>query len=194
MNEVMENIIKRRSIRSFEERQILPEEIGLILKAAVYAPSGSNQQKCRFTVIQNKEKLDELNTILKEGFLAMDIPENAYPALKAAKVKASDPNQNYLYHAPTLIIITNEKNNRNAMADSAMAQQNIFLAAQSIGIGSCYINQPTWLAEDRKVNEFLRDLGVPEGHAVCCSAAVGYPKGAIPEAPKRRGDAVAFVK
>ena len=54
MNDVLQNILTRRSVTKFKEEQIKDEELELILKAGVYAPSGMNKQTWQFTVVQNK--------------------------------------------------------------------------------------------------------------------------------------------
>ena len=56
MNEVLQNILTRRSVRGFKSEQIKDEELNLILQAGIYAPSGMNKQSWQFTVVQNKEK------------------------------------------------------------------------------------------------------------------------------------------
>ena len=53
MNEVLNNILTRRSIRKFKPEQIKDEELDLILKAGIYAPSGMNRQSWKFTVLQD---------------------------------------------------------------------------------------------------------------------------------------------
>ena len=60
MNEVMEAILNRRSIRAFTGRHIEMEELQQIIDAAVYAPSAKNQQSWHFTVVRNMEKIAEL--------------------------------------------------------------------------------------------------------------------------------------
>ncbi len=44
MNEVLQNILTRRSVRAFKEEQLKDEELDLILQAGVNAPSGMNKQ------------------------------------------------------------------------------------------------------------------------------------------------------
>ena len=58
MNEVIRTILSRRSTRIFKEDPLKDEEIGQILEAAKYAPSGTNQQPWNFTVVSNKELID----------------------------------------------------------------------------------------------------------------------------------------
>jgi nitroreductase len=70
------------------------------------------------------------------------------------------------------------------MADCSLALENIFLAAESLALGSCYINAPHWLRNDKEVRDFLFELGVPREHTICSSAAIGYIK--RPSAPPPR--------
>lgn len=60
MNEIIRNIMPRRSVRSFKPDQIKDEELNKILEAAIYAPSGMNKQSWKFTAIQNSSKVEEL--------------------------------------------------------------------------------------------------------------------------------------
>ena len=61
LNEVLENIKSRRSVRTYTEQQVSAENLNLILEAATYAPSGMNYQTWHFTAIQNAAVLEELN-------------------------------------------------------------------------------------------------------------------------------------
>ena len=58
--------------------------------------------------------------------------------------------------------------------DCACAMQNIFLAAKSLGIGSCWINQLGQTYDDPEVRAFLTKLSIPENHRVYGCAALGY--------------------
>lgn len=51
LNEVLENIKSRRSVRTYTEQQVSAENLNLILEAATYAPSGMNYQTWHFTAI-----------------------------------------------------------------------------------------------------------------------------------------------
>ncbi len=66
MNQVLETIKNRRSVRKFKKEQLKDSEIEAILEAAIYAPTALNEQPWHFTVIQNKELLDEINTVSKK--------------------------------------------------------------------------------------------------------------------------------
>jgi nitroreductase len=191
-NEVLDCIFSRRSTRKFQEQQIEEEELVALLEAAIWAPSGGNNQSWLFTAIQNKEALHKINELLKQGFQHWT-PDDDYPGKHGAKAAAQKKDCHFFYHAPTLIIASNRPNYENAMADCSLAIENIFLAAQSLGLGSCYINQLHWLRNDPKLRDFLFELGIPREHTICSSAAVGYIAKAS-NTPKRKEGTINIVR
>lgn len=191
-NEVLNCILARRSTRIFQERQIETLQLDTILNAAIWAPSGGNSQTWLFTAIQNNEMLLKLNELVKEGFQHW-IPDDDYPGKLGAKAASEKQNYNFYYHAPTLIIASNRPGYENAMADCALALQNIFLAAQSLSLGSCYINQLHWLRNDPDIRDFLFKLGVPREHTICSAAAIGY-MGKESSHPPRKKDTIRIIK
>ena len=96
--------------------------------------------------------------------------------IASARVSQGGHSQTYCcyYHAPTLVIVSNEPTQWWAAMDCACAMQNIFLAAKSLGIGSCWINQLGQTYDDPEVRAFLTKLGIPENHRVYGCAALGY--------------------
>jgi nitroreductase len=185
-NEVLDTIRARRSTRQFQERQIEAEHLETLLEAAIWAPSGGNNQSWLFTAIQNKDALSKINDLVREGFQHW-IPDDDYPGKLAAKASTQKEGYHFFYHAPTLIIASNRPNYENAMADCALALENLFLAAHSLGLGSCYINQLHWLRNDPGVRETLFELGIPKEHTICSAAAVGYIAKESSAPPRREG-------
>ena len=102
------------------------------------------------------------------------MPDDDYPAKRGARAAAQKDSYNFYYHAPTLVIASNRPHYENAMADCALALENLFLAAQALGLGSCYVNQLHWLRDDGPLREYLYELGIPKEHTICNAAAVGY--------------------
>ena len=86
---------------------------------------------------------------------------------------------------PTLVIVSNEPTQWWAAMDCACALENIFLAAKSLGIGSCWINQLGQTCDDPDVRAFLTKLGVPESHKVYGCAALGYAPADAPVKEKK---------
>ncbi len=191
-NEVLNCILTRRSTRNYQDRQIDALQLDTLLNAAVWAPSGGNNQTWLFTAIQNREVLIKLNELVKEGFQSW-IPDDDYPGKLGAKAASEKPNYNFYYNAPTLIIASNRPGYENAMADCSLALENIFLAAQSLGLGSCYINQLHWLRNDSDIRDFLFELGIPREHTTCSAAAIGYV-GKESFAPPRKHGTINIIR
>ncbi len=155
MNQVIENIFTRRSVRAFTSQPISKETIEVLIQAGMYAPSGMNRQTWEFIGVLNEEKIKEL----------------------AAAIAQVWDRPTYDFYKPTaLILITNEKESRFGREDNAGALQNIFLAAHSLGLGSVWINQlNNGSSEKAEIRAVLDKLGVPEDHTVFGIAALGYP-------------------
>lgn len=165
-NEVLETIKARRSVRAYTDQQISQEDLRAILESAAYAPNGMHYESWHFTAIQNADKLIELNNRVKGAFAKSD----------DQRLQERGHNRNYCcyYHAPTLVIVSNEPTQWWAGMDCACAIENIFLAATSLGIGSCWINQLGTTCDDPEVREFITSLGVPENHKVYGCVALGF--------------------
>jgi len=191
-NEILNCIHQRRSTRRFTDKQISPEQLDAILDAAIWAPSGGNSQSWLFTVIQKKDVLLNLNELVREGFQHW-IPDDDYPGKLAIKEYSQKEGYNFYREAPTLIIASNQMNYDNAMADCSLALQNIFLAAQSLQLGSCYINQLHWLRDDPSVRAYLLELGIPKEHTICSAAVIGFI-GSESTAPTRKEGTIHIIR
>jgi len=191
-NAVLDAIYARRSIRKFEEHQIEREQLLTLLEAATWAPSGGNNQSWLFTAIYNKDVLKHLNCVVREAFQRWT-PDDDYPGKHSSKKRAKeDENFSFFHNAPALIIASNRPNYANAMADCALALENIFLTAQSLNLGSCYINHLHWLREDPPLREYLSTIGIPKEHVICSSAAIGYAE-VKPSPPARKANTVHII-
>ena len=147
-NLVLEVIRKRRSIRKYKPEQITDDELSQIIESGRVAPSGGNNQTSHFVVIQNREVLNTLKKMAAEEFSMMEVTEDTYKSLKSSILQSKKGNYDFTYNAPTLIVIANRRGYGNAMADCSVALENMMIAAASINIGSCWVNQLRWLADN----------------------------------------------
>lgn len=171
MNEVIQNIKTRRSVRSFADKRISDEDLREIAEAGMFAPSGMNRQTWQFTIVHNQEKIKAL-------------------AVAIAEVLGRS---GYNFYTPdALIIPSNVADSAWGRDDNACALQNIFLAAHSLGIGSVWINQLRDICDNPKIRPLLRDLGIPDNHIVYGLAALGYAASAPKEIDHK--EAIVFVK
>lgn len=174
MNNIIENILTRRSIRAFRGNQISEENLNTILIAGSYAPNAMGMQNWKFTAIQNADTLKKVNEAISKTLLSIPVVPETHPYVVSLIEKSKDKNADFLYHAPTFIIVSNLKDNGNSMPESALAIGNMMLAAHSLGIGSCWVNQLPGLSHMPLIRDLLNDLDVPENHIVYGSVVMGY--------------------
>ncbi|RXA21689.1 nitroreductase family protein [Methanosarcina sp. MSH10X1] len=182
-NETLSTIKNRRSIRNFKNKQIKDEELQAVLNAGTYAPS-ANEQAWHFTVIQNKELLAWLN------FEAKEIAKQYEPLQDLA----NNERFNIFYNAPTVILVSGEEKAIAIESDCAAATQNMLLAAESIGLGSCWIGFVLVMSGSPKAKEYLKKLGVPDGYKPYASVALGYKNAEVSIAPPRKLNVINYIK
>lgn len=184
MNEVLETIKNRRSIRRYLPEQIKDEELEILLEAAVYAPTGHNDQPWHFTVVQNKELIDEMSVEIKKIMANLPIDW-------IAKMGKSE-RLHVFYNAPTVIMVSAKKEGAaTPLIDCSAAVQNILLAAESIGIGSCWIGFAKFFFQDP---ENLKKLDIPEGYEPHFAVSLGYKSLYDNLAPERNSNVVNYIK
>lgn len=193
MNPIFDCILTRRSIRSYTDTQISSETLQKLLEAARFAPSGSNRQAWHFTALQSPQSLLDLQEAVRADALALVIDETTPKARQSLHTRAKAEKFTLAFDAPTLILVSNERSNQNAMVDSACAMQNIMLMAHALDLGTCWINGCHWLTDTPKVRAAYTQFGIPETHIVCGGIALGHPAGQAPTAPARKENTITII-
>ena len=188
MNPVIENIKKRRSIRKYKEMQIEEEKIETIIEAGLYAPSGHNAQPWHFTVLQNKNKIDQISIGTKEALKDCETP--------IFRRMARNESFHILYDAPTVIVVSGKKEGAYSMeADLGAATQNMLLAAESLGVSSCWIGLVVEYFKGEEKDKRNEEMGVPEGYEVQYAVTLGYSSlEGSPKAHIRKENTVNYIK
>jgi nitroreductase len=173
MNETINTLLTRRCIRSFKPEQISDEELHAVLEAGKYAPSGANQQSALFIVVQDTEMrklISEMN--------------------RAVKASDSDP-----YHgAPTVVLVLADKTKVTPLEDASLALGNMFSAACSLGLGSCWVHRERQMFESKEGKALLKSWGVEGDYIGVGACILGYPEGEHPQAAPRKDDFVVMVR
>jgi nitroreductase len=185
MNITMKNILDRRSIRRFKDKPVGEKELEAILEAGRYAPSAMNQQPWHFTVVQIPELLQRINEVSRESFAQSGNPMFE----QRAKSEGFSP----FYNAPLFIIVSCDKTAIAPVNDGSLALGNMFLAAKSLGIGSCWIHAMNYVLESEPGKELMRELLIPEGYAPVGSGAFGYSAEKNPDPSPRKRDTVTYL-
>lgn len=172
--ELLEAINARRSIRRFKPDPVEDEKVELVLEAARQAPSWANTQCWRFVVVRDTKMRNQL-------------ADTAIPVVKGGTNRATEA----MRTAPVAIVACAELGESGFtkgepkelvtdkgdwfMFDTALAMQNLVLAATALGLGTVYVGS----FDSFKAGELL---GVPEGYSVVAMTPLGYPD----EDPKPR--------
>lgn len=184
MNEVLEAIKSRRSVRFYRSEQISEENIDLIIEAGRYAPSAHNEQTWHFTVIQNAELLGNINEIVRKGMAESDV--------EWVRKMAEKPGFMVTYSAPTLIVVSGRIDGMAWKVDCSAAIQNMLLAAESLGIGSVWLGLMRFFFDKQ---ENVAALGLPEGYQPFYGVSFGYSANEKKfAAPKRIPDVVNYIR
>ena len=169
----------------FKDEQLILEDVDAIIEAGLYAPSANNAQDWHFTVLQNKEMIEKVNRWLLD-----EVKSNGNPFLQEI-VKRNGGH--FFRNAPTVVIVSTEKKSRFAMVNAAAATENVLLASESLGIGSCWIGSVELLAISKHVDSYAKELGLPEGYVPQFGITLGYGEGASPIAPERKKNLVSYI-
>jgi len=155
--EIFEALTNRRSIRIFEDKPVPEELVKKIIEAGQWAPSACNRQDWKFIVISDKEIKEEITKNTSAYFVGK---------------------------APLLIMVlySNRTDNleyKDHLLSAAMAIQNMQLAAYSLGLGSCCVNNLPIKSKLRKI------LNIPPHYDPVSLLCLGFPK-SYPKPLKRK--------
>jgi nitroreductase len=164
MNPVIEAIKKRRSHRAYLDKPISKEILEEIIDCARLAPTAINIQPWEFVVVTEKEMLEKIAAVTDYG--------------------------KFIKSAAACVIVLSE-GTKYYMEDGCAATENILLAAESFGIGSC------WVAGDKKhyCKDILELISAPKDYKVVSILPLGYyEKGIKPHSKRALKDVLHWEK
>lgn len=161
MNEILNTIASRSSTRSYTGEKLTAEELDAVLTAGLQAPTATNRQELHFTVLSGDAP------ILFEIQEAMGL--------------RSRPQANFWYDAPTVIVVSGERDFRWTQVDAGIAVENMALAAESLGLGNVILGclKAAMLGENR--DRFASELHFPDGYDFMIAISIG--RKAAPKEP-----------
>ena len=151
-SETLEAIFTRTSIRAYEDREVEPEKIELLLKAGMAAPSCVNLQPWEFLVLTTPQAREKVVRGLGCNEFAATAPLVIIPCVNLQKTFDGDTG--------------------NWMADLSAASENILLAARSLGLGGVWIGG--WPNESR-TGGLAREFNLPDHVVPVSILPIGYP-------------------
>ncbi|MDD4627879.1 MAG: nitroreductase family protein [Candidatus Peribacteraceae bacterium] len=149
---VLPAILRRRAVREYRKDPISSEQIEEIIKAAQFAPTARNRRAVEFIVVTDRETRTALSNAL--------LP------------------QEFVKEAPVIIVpVVNTKAASKPVIDLALASQNIFLQATSMGLGSIWKH----VHEGEELEKVRAILGIPENFLLTNIIPIGYAE--VPPPP-----------
>lgn len=151
--DLFEAIASRRSIRTFEKKAVSDEQVGVLIDAAIHAPSAGNIQPWEFVIVRDQQIKKQLSS----AALNQALIEGA-PVVIVVCANEARSGQGYGSRGVNLYCIQ----------DTAAATQNILLAACAMGLGTC------WVGAFRE-EMVRRSLNTPTDVRPVAIIPVGYP-------------------
>ena len=177
-NEVINNIMARRSVRKYLDKPVEHAKLEAVAQAGINAPSARNWQYWAVRIIEDQKLINDVSEVYKQAN-----PEAV----------SRDPNfKNMFRNAPNLICVCAPKDGGFDL-DAGLLGENMMLAAQSLGLGTCIQTGPVrFLLTNEKAKFFLDRLDIPEGYKLLYVIAIGYPD-EKPDARPRDASKVKFI-
>lgn len=174
MNEVINTIMQRRSCRTFDPNRMPSDElIQQVAEAGTWSPTSMGQQNPIIIAVTNPEL------------------RNRISRMNAAVMGKADTDP--FYGAPCMLIVL-VKESPNAAYDGPIVMQTMMLAAQSLGLNTCWIHRAKEEFESAEGQQILRDLGIQGNYIGIGHLALGYTSAPIPDPKPRKSDYIHWAK
>ena len=183
-NAVLDVIRSRRSVRRYRSDPVPPDALEAVLDAALWAPSACNGQPWHFTALVSPGRIAALDQASRSAMVAAP--------LDWAAAMAKNPEFRMFYGAPAVVVVSGRKDESfPAVVDCSIATQNLVLAAESLGLSSCWIGLAYWYFQ---TEEAQRELEIPEGYEPLFAVTLGYREGPALPGPERKGHPVTILR
>lgn len=170
----MQNILSRRSVKRYKDTPVKKSDVEKIVEAGTYAATGRNLQSPIILAITNRQVRDELSKI-------------------NAKILGAGEGVDPFYGAPVVLVVLVDKNIRTGIYDGSLVMGNLMLAANALGLGSCWIHRARETFELPEGKALLKKLGIEGEYEGIGNCVIGYPDGEIPTAKPRKENWVYYV-
>lgn len=167
-NEVLSAIFSRRSTKKYDGQAISGEELDAILDAGLWAANGRGLQAPLCVAVTDTAVRDELSK-MNGDILGID----------------TDP----FYGAPCVVVVFADNTVNTAVEDGSLVIGNMLLAAESLGVGACWIHRAKQMFQSEDGKTLMKKWGVDDKYigVGCCVLGYAAEGGKKPAAPRREG-------
>lgn len=176
---LLQAIRSRRAVRDYLPDPVSAGLIYQLVEAACWAPSAMNAQDWTFSIVTDRQVLDEIAGEAKAWMLAN---ADGLPRAGHFRELLQDPQFHILYRAPALIVVSAPKGTW-ARENCALAAQNLMLMATSLGLGSCWIGfAQGWLNSPAG----RQTLSLSDHLEPVAPIVLGHPRGVTPLVARKK--------
>lgn len=155
-NLVLDTIKERHSCKKYKSDSVPEEMIEKIVDAGLRAANGQGKQASIVIAVTNKEVRDKLSKLNAEVMGA-----------------SIDP----FYNAPVVLVVLANKAVGTYVYDGSLTMGNMLLAAESLGLGACWIHRAKQVFETKEGKQILKDLGIEGDYEGIGNCIIGYKDG-----------------
>ena len=166
MNETINTLLTRRSVRRYKPDQVSDELLDTVLNAGQYAASGMNSQNTVLLAVRDPKTRDKLSKM------------NA-----AVMGSSNDP----FYGAPCVVVVLANTTRGTWVEDGSLVIGNLMAAAHSVGLGSCWIHRAREMFDSDEGKALLKEWGLPETMRGVGNCILGYPNEVPGDKPRLDG-------
>jgi nitroreductase len=163
---MMELLRKRRSIRKYKDKAIDKASLDLLIETLLRSPSSLNNRPWEFIIVDKPELLSKLSKVKKHG-------------------------SDFLEKAPIGIVVCGDSSKSDVwVEDCSIASILVQITAESLGLGSCWIQvRKRDYTEDKTSEKYIQEvLGIPEHIHVLSIISIGWPDETKKPVPKSNLD------
>jgi nitroreductase len=167
MNEVVETILARRSVRKYKPEQITDDARHTIVACGFASPNAMNLQQWFVSIVQDEEVKKEIS----KGMSVVMVKDPKMPP--HVKEMFLQPDFDFSFGAPTVLFVSAPKG--ASEVDVGIMAANMVDAATSLGLGTCVIGGAAAYLREPEAEEMRTKLQIPEGYEVSYGMLIGYP-------------------
>lgn len=165
--------MSRRSVKAYKPEMPSQELIDQVVEAGTHAPTGMNRQSPIIIEVTDKAVRDKLSKMNAD--------------VMGAKI---DP----FYGAPVVLVVLADKSVGTYKYDGSLVMENLMLAANAVGLGSCWIHRAKETFESEEGKNILKELGITGDYEGIGNCVLGYADGDEPKAHPIKDNYVYYVK
>ncbi|MBD3195723.1 MAG: 4Fe-4S dicluster domain-containing protein [Candidatus Lokiarchaeota archaeon] len=195
----------RRSIRNYKDKEVSDEQIKTILEAMRYAPSARNDQAWKYIIVKDPGKIDKIRqSVIKmlallrklikyKAVIKYFLPKSVKEMITEPRTKVSiedffkridEGEDDVFYNAPVVLVTYTEHEGDMALNDAGITLTHGMLAAQALGLGTCWIGYAQEALNRNK--EVKEAIGISKDSNVNGVLIIGHPDVKYHRAPPRK--------